>query len=261
MVEEAEGKLTKLRSEETTPTDVLTDAVNVKDISAEKVRMLNQHQASKKQMEAKAEKATAAKLEHVEARKKALEAAKVQYDATIVAINQDYDMFEEAETELINKNAKELEDAVNHFNEEIKKLDAYLLAKGPAQEQEEQPLPSSQQEPPQGPAITPTDVDIQAITKHLAADSRFKGSGEEAVGFAQSMIDLFNDIAKKKQETAAASGENDANMTHLVGTGGRPRPIRPGVVLALSDTSTAARAPAEKREGDIMDGTLPLAKK
>ena len=50
MVEEAEGKLIKLRSEETTPTDVLTDAVNVKDISAEKVKMLNKHQANKTQM-------------------------------------------------------------------------------------------------------------------------------------------------------------------------------------------------------------------
>ena len=64
--------------------------------------------------------------------KKPLEAAKAQYDATLAALNADYDMFEEAEQTIITQTTKEINEAATQFNEEIQRWDAYIKAKNPA---------------------------------------------------------------------------------------------------------------------------------
>ena len=74
--EEVEGKLTQLQTETQTPTPILTEAMNLKDFSAEKYRRLNLHTKNKEQMQTKAEQSTAALQGHKEARTKALDDAK-----------------------------------------------------------------------------------------------------------------------------------------------------------------------------------------
>ena len=220
--EEAEAKLAKLKAQPDSLSTVLNDSMAVKDMQNEKVKIMKQHKIKKEQMEAKAEKATTAKTEHVEARKKALKAAQEQYDATLVAINNDYDMFEEAEEAVLKQTAIDIEAATKHFNEEIQKLDAFIQAKNQNQEEEETPAYTQQHQ------ISPDDLDMDVITQHLDADPLFKGTGEEARGFAQSMFDLLNTLVAKKLEEKTAPKQEQADMevemTHRI-TGGRPRPI------------------------------------
>ena len=78
------------------------------------------------------------------------------------------------------------------------------------------------------------------------------------MGYARSMSDLVNSIVTRKLKeateaaaSASASSGEDVTMTHFVDKGGKQRPIRPGVVLAIS--SGTAPAPAQKREGEEID--------
>jgi hypothetical protein len=246
--EEAEGKLKKLQEEAKAPAANLTDAGKVKDASAEKYRILTVHQKAREALQAKAEKSTAALKRHKEARPAALQTAKATYEAIVVALNEDYDRFEEAEQEEITKISAEMDRAEDHFNKEVARLD--VLMKGCKKET------AAEESKPQ---LSPEDIDVGVIQNHLINDPSFQGSGEDAAGYAKSMSDLVNTIVARKiieaSEAAAAatgaSSSGDVTMTHIVDKAGRPRPIRPGAVLAISSDVTPS--PAQKREGEVID--------
>ena len=232
--EEAEAKLATLKGQPDSLSSDLSDSMAVKDMQNEKVKIMKQHKLKKEQMETKAEKATTAKTEHAEARKKALKAAKEQYDATLVAINKDYDMFEEAEEAVLKQTVIDIETATKHFNEEIQKLEAFIQAKNQNQEMEETPEQTQYQ-------ISSDDLDMDVITQHLDADPMFVGTGDEARGFAQSMFDLLNSLVAKKLEQKAAPSQDQEDMefemTHEV-KGGRTRPIADSQEPAAKKSNT-----------------------
>ena len=251
--EEAEAKLAKLKAQPGSLSTELNDSMAVKDMQNEKVKIMKQHKLKKEQMEVKAEKATTAKKEHVEARKKALKAAQEQYDATLVAINKDYDMFEEAEEAVLKQTVIDIETATKHFNEEIQNLEAFIQAKNQNQEVEETPDQKQYQ-------ISSDDLDMDVITQHLDADPMFVGTGDEARGFAQSMFDLLNILVAKKLEQKAAPSQDqedmEVEMTHEI-KGGRTRPIADSQEPAAKKSNTDQQQQQQQQQQPQQQQTQP----
>ena len=260
-VEEAEGKLKKLQEEAKAPTANLTDAGKLKDASAEKYRILKEHQKAREVLQAKAEKHTAALKGHKEARPTALQTEKTKYEAIVVALNEDYDRFEEAEQEEVNKITAEMDKAQEHFNKEVARIDA--LMKGCKKGTDAAPTLGETMGQCR-PQLTPEDIDETVIKEHLVGDPKFQGTGEDAAGYARSMGDLVNTIVTRKLKEAvdaaaasASASSQDVTMTHTVDKGGKQRPIRPGAVLAIDNSTTPA--PAQKREGEEIDSQIQPA--
>ena len=198
MKEDAQKQLEDLKS----PTDaklLKNHTKTLKEVVAEKVRILNIHEDKENAIKKKLEKAEEAAKKHVEAREAALEEEKSRHEKTMKAIEDDFKNMLEVTAKNTKDAKEELITLEVLFDAEVERLDKFIKQNTPDDWDEdtaEEPKSSQKEE-------APKEVPMEKILAEMGSCENFKGLGmdqTQASTIAQGIQAILAALTKPQAE-------------------------------------------------------------
>ena len=255
MLEEAEKKMATLKLKANPNTIMLTNTKDVKEVMAEKMRLIQLRGNRRKTLEERAEKATAAKKRHAEEKLKATEVEEKRHKVTMEKLEEEFAKADAHEEKEIKEAAEELTKVHDEYEEQLWILDGHL---GPR-------VQTIKQEKLEVAVITPDVVNTAILQEHFLTDPTLAGIlGVQSEAVARSLLIVMNKMAVPLSQAnvaaaAASAAAGSASTTSATTT----TTTHTGAEGAKASTARAAAQTAEQKsegppigptEMDVDDG-------
>lgn len=189
-VKEAEEKLEALdkKNKDKQPS-LLKTTRTAKEVIAEKMRLLKQHEERSNNLQLKKENATAARIRQAEEKEKAKQREEERHKAAMAMLDEEFAQAEQYQTNLMEEAAEDLKKTNEQYHKDILKLDEYMKVNSISTEV---PTPAAKEmEKEEDIDKTP---EKEAIIQHLIMDSGLAGKEMTPELIAESFVKMMNNL-------------------------------------------------------------------
>ena len=190
---EKEKLKTLISAAKTLGPSLLQTTKTAKEVIAEKMRLLKQHEERSNNLETKTENAIAARVKQAEEKAKAKQREEERHAAAMALLGEEFAQAELHQTKTMEDAAADLKRINEQYQKDILKLDEYMEANSIVSEA-----------PAQAPAEKEKDEDNRlgkdAIMKHLVMDTNLAGKEMTPELIAESFMRMMESVRQAKRQ-------------------------------------------------------------